>query len=422
MKRLRNLAIIIVALAVVVGITLRAGKSGGGDPIPVKTAKVNRADFVTKLPENGVVQRSRVVTVPTLVAGNIGQITVHAGDAVAAGELLATVQNPTLQANAASSQADYDSAVANIRTAEIDAQNAKVQYQANVQTAKSNLDEARRVYDADEALYASKAVPRNQVDADRAKLLQAQVAYDQAVRQAKLGAVTGYSTDSVQYARANAQKAQIVNSSNQQQLAFTNITSPIDGIVQTVATESGDPLTPLRAGDAVTQGQALFTIAQSDKFIVKAQVDEQDAINVHRGQLADVTGEDFPGVTLRGHVVDISPVAIRSTDATSTARQVLTTIQLDRSPEFLRDGMSVDVDILTARVAGALTVPNDAIVKDNGKPYVFVVRAGAAHKTQVVLGKANDTVTIVKSGLNAGETIVSQKVPGLMDAQAVKAS
>lgn len=420
MKRIRNLIIILAALAVVIGIALVSSKRGPDD-VAVKTFTVKTASFQTKLPENGVVQRPQVVTVPTLVAGNIGHIYARAGEHVAAGQLLATIENPSLESNAASSQADYDSAVANIQTARIQEQNAKVTYQAQVATAKSSLDEARRVYDADAALYASKAIPRNQLDDDKTKLDQAQVQYEQAVRQLHLGAVTGYGTNSVQYAQASAQKAQIMNESNQQQLGFTRITAPFDGVIQTIATQQNDPLTNLREGDAVTAGQALFTIAASDAYIVKAQVDEQDVINVHLGQQANITGEDFPGQTITGRVVSISPVAIRSTDPSSTAKQVLTTIRLDRSPGFLRDGMTVDVDILTTNVAGALVVPAAAIQKDGKTSYVYVVRKGKAAKVTVKTGASNDTQTIVKSGLVPGDVVIAEKNPLVHDGSAVSA-
>ena len=420
MKRIRNLIIILAALAVVIGIALVSSKRGPDD-VAVKTFTVKTASFQTKLPENGVVQRPQVVTVPTLVAGNIGHIYARAGEHVAAGQLLATIENPSLESNAASSQADYDSAVANIQTARIQEQNAKVTYQAQVATAKSSLDEARRVYDADAALYASKAIPRNQLDDDKTKLDQAQVQYEQAVRQLHLGAVTGYGTNSVQYAQASAQKAQIMNESNQQQLGFTRITAPFDGVIQTIATQQNDPLTNLREGDAVTAGQALFTIAASDAYIVKAQVDEQDVINVHLGQQANITGEDFPGQTITGRVVSISPVAIRSTDPSSTAKQVLTTIRLDRSPGFLRDGMTVDVDILTTNVAGALVVPAAAIQKDGKTSYVYVVRKGKAAKVTVKTGASNDTQTIAKSGLVPGDVVIAEKNPLVHDGSAVSA-
>jgi HlyD family secretion protein len=414
MKRLLVLVGILAGIAVVL---LAAKMQSGGDApaAAVRLTTVHRTSFVTKLPENGIVQHPRTATIPTLVAGNLGGVYARPGDYVTAGQLLATVQNPQLESNAASSQADYNQAQASIQTAKTNAQNAQVTYRAAVETAQSNLNEAKRIYDEDVALYAQKAIPRNQLDTDKAKLDQMQVQYDQAVRQLRLGAVTGYSQDSVDIAQATARKMAIVNASNQQQLSFERIVAPFSGIIQTVATQTGDPLTPLHSGDPVTQGQALFTIAEGGNYIVKAQVDEQDIMNVHTGQPAIVSGQDFPGKHISGHVAQIAPVASKSTDASSTAKQVLTTIRLDSSPPFLKDGMTVDVDILTTNIQNALVVPNDAIVTDKGKSYVYAVRNGIAHKVRISTGRANDSETIVLSGIGAGDTIAAQKNPALKD-------
>lgn len=406
MKRTRNLVIIAVVLAAIVlavALTSRHGKPA----LAVSVTTVKRAPFTVKLAETGVVAHPLVETIPTLVAGNLQHVYVKAGDRVAAGELLATIQNATLESTAAGSQADYDSARANIQTARINEQNARVTYVAAVETAKSNLEEARRIYEADVALYKNKAIPRNQVDTDRAKLDQSQVQYDQAVRQLKLGAVTGYGQDSVQYAQAAAQKAQILNTANQQQLSFTRIVAPFSGVIQTAASQTDDPLTPLHAGDAVGQGQMLFTIAQDSDYVVKAQVDEQDIIGVHPGQQANITGEDFPGKTLVGHVALLSPVASKSSDPSSTARQVVTTVRLDRSPPFLRAGMTVDVDILTTNIPRTLLVPTSAIGKDGKRTYVYVLRGNKAAKTYVRTGTANDTQTSIASGLAPGDRVVT---------------
>lgn len=417
-KAARNLIIIVGALVLIVAIALVVGRNQR-NVTTVSVITLKPATFSTKLPESGTVQRPRTATIPSLIAGNLAQINVKPGDHVVAGQLLATVVNPTLESNAAGSQADYNSAVANVSTARINEQNSKVGYQAAVQTAQTNLEEARRIYRADVNLYANKAIPRNQVDADKAKLDQAQVQYDQALRQLQLGAVTGYGQNSVQYAQAAAQKAQILNESNQQQLGFTRIVAPVDGVIQTVATQAGDPLTQLRPGDPITAGQPLLTLAAGGGYIVKAQVDEQDIINVRAGQRVDVTGEDFPGRTLTGHVADIAPVAIKSTDPSSTARQVLTTIRLDESPSFLRDGMTVDVDILTSDVQNALSVPTAAIGKDSKRSYVFVVKNGKLAKTYVRTGPRNDTQTVVRSGLVRGQKVVAALTPLLHDGQSV---
>jgi HlyD family secretion protein len=422
MNRTRNILIVVGALVLIIAFAAIASRRGGSSAIPVQMKKLAYAPFSVKLPENGTVMHPLTVTVPTLIAGNIDRIYVKAGDHVSAGELLATIDNPTVEFDAAGSSADYGNSVANVSSARINEQNSKVTYQAAVDTQKSAYDEARRVYDADVALYNQRAIARSQVDADKAKLDQAKVAYDQAVEQLKLGAVSGYGQNSVQAAEASAQKARILDAQNQQQVAFTRIVAPQSGVIQTVATNPNDPLRPLQNGDAVTNGQALFTLAQGDGFIVRAEVDEQDIINVTQGLRANVTGQDFPGKTIPGHVSAIAPVAQKSTDASSTAKQILTTISLERSPAYLRDGMSADVDILTTDIARAISVPTGSITKDKGKSYVFVVDAGQVKKRQIVPGLAGDTQTLVKSGLAAGDVIVIGSTAGLSDGVKVTAA
>ncbi len=419
MKRVRNLVILLAALAVVVVVAVVASRRSAS-VLAVPTQRITRATFAVKLPENGVVMHPKTATIPTLLTGNIGRIYVKAGDVVAPGQLLATIYDPALEYTAAGSRADAISASANIDTARVQERNARVGYQAQANTAKSSLDLAQQAYDADVTLYANKAIPRQQLDQDKAKLDQARIAYQQAGQQLKLGAVTSYTGDSVQYAIAAAKKAQIINDQNQQQLAFTRITAPFDGEIQTVAAQPNDALRPLQPGDAVTAGQSLFTIAGGGGYIVRAEVDEQDIINVRLGQRANVSGQDFPGETIVGRVAHIAPVATKSTDASSTAKQVLTTIALDSSPSFLKDGMTADVDILTSYVPNAIVVPNGAISKIGSISYVYVVEDGIARKRPISVGKVSDTTTWVRSGLRLGEVIVAQKPAELTDGKRVK--
>jgi HlyD family secretion protein len=405
MKRVRNLIIVVVALALVVG--LAVGLERNRTKTAVTVQRVTLTTFTVKLPESGVLQRPHTETIPALVAGNVARMYARAGDDVSAGQLLATIYNPTLEYSAAGSRADYLSANANVDLARVQERNAKVGYQGQVETAKSNFDEAQRIYDADAELFKNQAIPRQQLDQDKAKLDQAKVAYDQAIAQLKLGAVTSYSGDSIQYAAAAAEKARIIDDQNQQQLAFTRIVAPFDGIIQTVASQTSDALRPIQAGDAVTAGQALFTIAQGHTFIVRTKVDEQDIARVQVGQDALVSGEDFGGATFPGRVVAIAPTAQKSDDPSATTKQVLTVIALQRVAPFMRDGMSADVDILTTVLHDVLTVPNGAIVTGTkGSKNVWVVAAGAVSKRTITVGKSNETSSVVRSGLRPGDSVV----------------
>ncbi|MHB8176898.1 MAG: efflux RND transporter periplasmic adaptor subunit [Vulcanimicrobiaceae bacterium] len=405
MKRFRTLLLILVALAAIVLVAVILGRNHH-NVVPVKLGTVSYRRFIVKLPETGFIEREHVRAIPSLVGGNLEALYVKPGEQVAAGQLLAVVRNTQLESTAAGALADYDSASANIKTARINEQNAKVTYQAAVATARTSLAEARRLYEADRSLYAHKAISQNQLQTDRAKYTQARVAYQQALEQLKLGAVTGYGQNSVQYARAAAKKAAILNGQAQQQLGFTQITAPFSGIILTVLAQPGNPLRSIQVGDPINAGATLFTIARGVSYIVRAKVDEQDISQVHVGQQAIISGEDFAGKKFHGHVTAIAPTAQKSDNPSSTSRQILTTVHLDSTAPFFKDGMAANVDILTTDLAHALVVPDSAIVKKGKKRSVFVVTKGIAKKQPITTGKSNEQLTIVTSGLAAGAQVV----------------
>ena len=310
---------------------------------------------------------------------------------------------------------------------------------ANYVSAATTLREAQRTYAAYRDLYANKAISRDQLDQAEAKYEQAQAAYSQLiksrtvlednVRSAQEGYVQAQAALSaaqvesgggdVAAASAEAARAGSEYAFAKEQADATQIHAPYDGIVLSVATEKSDSVRPLQPGDAVTAGQPLITLAQRQAFVVRTKVDEQDVINVHVGEGAQITGEDFPGRALSGHVVEVSPIAQRSEDSTSTSRTVATTIAIDGSPAFLHDGMSVNVNILTTDLQHAIVVPNEALGRDGGSTYVFIVRNDAAYRQRVSVGLSNEASSVIVSGLRAGDVVVAQSVVGLTDGAAV---
>lgn len=417
--RTRNLLIILGGLVVVVIIAVIMSRfNSSATDVTVQRAKLSR--FVVKLPENGVVQHPSMQTIPALVGGNLEAIYVREGDYVNAGQLLAVINNPQVMSTAAGSAAAYQAAVAGIGQARGVQASTQVQSDAAVATAVSNLSEARRLYQANQNLFDNKAISRDTLDQARAKLDQAQVAYNQAVAQRQLNAVSLGGQSSMAVAQAQAAKAAIDESFAQTQAAQMRIIAPFSGQIQSVAPQPSNALRPIQVGDAVTPGQPLFSIAAGRSYIVRANVDEQDISQVRIGQGALISGQDFGGKTIAGHVASISPTAQKSDDPSSTSRQVPTVIGLDASAPFLKDGMSADVDIYTTDIPNALTVPNSAIINDHGKKYVFVVQNGTAHKRPVTTGLSSEIVTVIRGGISVGDEIVVKPTPDLLDGARVR--
>jgi HlyD family secretion protein len=499
MNRRRNTLIALagVVVIVIVGLVVRRGH----EATAVQERVVHYHDFQTKLPETGVVQLPRTITIPAGVSGNMGPIEVRAGDRVYAGQPLGSIVNAQIASNVRDAEETAASARGKARSvgennAVLPEQNRSnvLQAEANVVAARSQLTqaqqdlaagsqsglgyggttaeeqrltadttldkattdlrEAKRTYDADTYLFEQKGLSRDALMQSQARLEQAQATFDQARRErsilggqltretqvlrdrlrsahdavlqaeAALAAARADAAESkagdLQAAQADAGRAQADLDFAREQAAKMQIAAPFAGIVQSVAAESTDSLRPLQPGDSVTQGQPLFTLAADENFIVRTKVDEQDVAELRLGQRAIVSGEDFGGAKLPGRVVSISPVAQRSDDPANTSRQVLTTIALDRKLPFLRDGMTVDVDIITHDQKHVLAAPTDAIRKDDKGSFILVVRDGRAQRTNVTLGVQNDTDTVITSGLNDGDTIVAEKNSDLAAGTTVK--
>jgi RND family efflux transporter MFP subunit len=489
------------ALFFIVAVALVAAARSRGDALPVSESTVRYTTFVTKLPETGVVQLPRTVTLPAGVTANVGQITVRAGDRVRAGQLLATLVSEQIESNVRDAEENAAAAGGKVESiAEINAalpeqnRSAIVQAEAAVVAARSQLTqaqedlvagsqsglgyggataeeqrlgadttlakaatdlrEAKRIYESDQFLYDNKGVSRDTLLQSQARYQQAEATYEQARSERKiLGGTLARETEvlrdratsaqdglrqaeaALAAARANAAqskagdlmaaradegRAQADLAFARDQAAHLRIVAPFDGIVESVASQTGDSLRPLQPGDPVVLGQALFTLAADDNFIVRTKVDEQDAAGLALGQKAIVSGEDFGGKTLPGHVVAISPIAQRSDDPSNTSRQVVTTIALERRLPFLRDGMTVDVDIVTRDEPHVLVVPTDAVRKDGNASYVFTIADGRAKRADVALGTQNDTQAVVTAGLHAGDVVVADKDPAVAAGASVK--
>lgn len=314
----------------------------------------------------------------------------------------------------------------------------RAQARATLITATATLREAKRLLKAHRALYNQGAISLDQYDQTEAKFEQAQAEYDQArlqrsslnsmlnrsnavladnlrsaqkayaQAQAQLAAARMQSSaGDVAAAQADAARAQSEYNFATHQANALRIRAPYDATVLSVASEKTDPMRPLQAGDAVDIGQPVVTIAANRGFIVRTRVDEQDAINVRVGQRATIAGEDFPHRTLSGRVADISPLAVRSSDNASS-RTVPVTIAIDGAPAFLRDGMSVDVNILTTQLSRAIVVPNQAIAGDSNGDYVYAVRNGNVQRQPVRVGASNDNMSVIEAGLHPGDSILAQ--------------
>ena len=453
-----RIAIIAIAVLAIVGVGILGQR--GPDPTETKTVTVQPRTMTVKLPENGVLSRPQTATIAASSAGNILHIYAREGQKVKSGELLMKLDDRQIAMTVASDRAAVAQAQASLTASQARLQadiNAKqegqisgglgassigvsgaaqlVQSENALEAAKLNLQTAKDTYDADKELYRINGVARQVLNKDKAayeealaNVRAAQQQYDllkQQLRDTGGQLDSQIQADRVAVGSANAQleSANAALSLHQSNLADTEVRAPYDGVIQQLGTVTS-PTTgtaQLAAGDAITPGQVLYTIAGAGPMVVKAQVDEQDIINVNLGQRANITGEDFPGHTLTGSVSNIAAMVVQVNQAGNSAKNVETTIALDRDYPFLRAGMSCDVDIITGEAKDVLVVPLSAIVDEShDKHFVYVIRSGKAVRVRVHKGLASDTEAVITSGLSRGDAVATTNVTKLKDGARVK--
>jgi RND family efflux transporter MFP subunit len=450
-----RIVIIVGALLLLIGIGV-AGRHGP-DAIETKTVVVKPTTLTVKLPENGVLSRPQTTTIAATASGNILEIFAKESARVRKGDLLMKLDDRQIATSVATDRATVAEAAATLTSAQARLQadiNAKsegqisgglgassiglsgasqlVQAEQTLTSSRLNLQTAKETYLADQELYKINGLPRQQLDKDKAAYdeavanqVAAQQQYDllkQQLRETGGQLDTQITADRSSVASAEAQLAS-ANASlslHTNDLANTEVRAPFDGVIQQIGTASGS--TPLAPGDAVSPGELLFTIAAAGPMVVKAQVDEQDIINVKPGQRAVITGEDFPGRSLPGTVSNVAAVVVQVSQAGNSAKNVETTISLQRDYPFLRAGMSCDVDIITAEAKNVLVVPLAAVIDDGAKHFVYVVKQNKASKIQVDKGLASDTDVVITRGVKSGDVVATTNVKDLKDGATVKAA
>lgn len=177
----------------------------------------------------------------------------------------------------------------------------------------------------------------------------------------------------------------------------------------TVLTRNAEP------GDLVQPGRVLFTIALNGNTEILVPLDEKNLPLLSLRQTAQVIADAYPDDPFPADISFIAP-AVDPQRGTVDVR-----LTVDPVPEFVRQDMTVSVNIETGRREQTLVVPNDALIDVRGNTaQVFAVRDGRVRRTEVNLGLRGLAMSEVLSGLNAGDTVLADATAPLTDGSRVR--
>jgi multidrug efflux pump subunit AcrA (membrane-fusion protein) len=331
---------------------------------------------------------------------------VHRGDHVKQGQLVAELENRDLVAAATEAKTGIDVAESNLRAAEGSTiPEAMVKAQTDLEAARQARDSAKKVLDSREQLFKDGALAARQVDESRLAYVQAQGQYQAAEEHLKTLQGVGKEEQS-KGAAAQVQTAKAHYESQQAQVAYSQVLSPIAGVVAD---------RPLNEGDIAGPGMPLLTVMDVSRVVARVNVPQGDAPFVKAGQTAIITQSDNLE-QIEGKVSVVSP----STDPNTTTVQVW--VQIPNNDERLKPGTSVHAAIVTEEYKAASIVPAAAILpgEEGGTAVLTVTADSIAHTRAVKVGVRQGNQVQILSGVNPGDEVVVVGGLGVDDKTKVK--
>ena len=385
--------VIVVALVLVVGVVV-AFSHGSSKIDPSKLAKVEKGDLAKSVVATGKVEPITKVEVKSKASGIVKKLYVEYGDKVKKNQLLAQLDKEEITAQVEQARAGLAGAEANLSSAEADHERAKVDAESpDVPLLKKAYDRAAQMQKdgvvSDSALDdAEKAykLAVNKRDVARAQLqvLQAKIAQSQA-----------------EVARDKANLAQL-----EEQLSYTDIVSPIDGIVLSRDVEVGDAVSSILVlGSSAT---LVMTIGDTSQVYVKGKVDESDIGRVYLGQPSRIKVESFKDKTFNGKVTKISPMGVEKDNVTTFEVRV----SIDNPGGELKAEMTANAEIILDEHKSVLQIPEGAIIYDKDRNASVQIPDPKAkdgqRKVAINIGISNGAKTEVLKGLNEGDQVILQ--------------
>ena len=375
-------------------------------PAPVQVTAVTQATIRRIVSGDGALFPLDQANVMSKIAAPVQKFYVDRGDHVKQGQLLAVLENRDLIAAAAESRGAVEQAESNLRATEgATVPEAVVKAQTDLESASEARDNAKKVLDSREQLFKQGALAQRQVDESRVAFSQADSQFRAAQEHLKT-LQTVSKEEQVKGAAAQVQSAKAHLDSQETQVAYSRVVSPISGIIAD---------RPLSAGEMANPGTPLLTVMDISRVVARINVPQAEAPTVKVGQTATLSQPDSKD-EVEGKVTVVSPAA----DPNTTTVQVW--IQIDNPGERLKPGMAMHAAIATEVYKAATVVPVAAILpgEEGGTAVLAVSSDNIAHKRTVKLGVREGNQVQILSGANPGEEVVTVGGLGLDDKAKVK--
>ena len=361
---------------------------------PNKIAKVTRGDVARSVVATGKITPITQVEVKSKASGIVQQLFVDINSVVHKGQSLAQLDQQEISDQVAAQRAQLAAQQANVANFEA----ALVQDKVNA--AAPDLPMYKVTLDRNTEMVKEGLVPQQNLDNANRDYLAALTKRDAAHAQI---AVDGAK---LKQAQAQVQQNEASLKQLEEQLGYTTIVAPMDGVVLSRDVEIGDAVSSILVlGSTAT---LVMTVGDTTEVYVKGKVDEADIAHVYLGQPARIKVESFRDRYFQGKVTKISPMGVEKDNVTTFEVRV----SINNPGGELKAQMTANAEILLDEHKGVLTVPENAVFYDAQKnasvQFPDKSQKEGFRKVPVKVGLSNGSVTEIVGGLKEGDSVVLQ--------------
>lgn len=471
MKIKKKLVVAIGAtlIVLVMGMSLLGIQNKGpvliGDPQGqlVNVEKAIEADIQTKISATGMVKADKNETVLAELNTQVEKINVEVGDFVKKGDVLLTYEQETkenlqrdlekldlqiqsskillnqMQSASKQSVMGAETAVANAEKNILDLEDSIKSIETSLEISKKSLEKAQNNYDVTKQLHSEGLAAKTELDdaeqallnakdqvnsletkiqstkksLETAKMQQESAQYDLDVLLNKVEDQTKLENIAVkqnEIASLTLQKQALLE---QLEKAAVNVIAPMDGVISEVKVQDGSYVAP---------GAELVKIINPDQLVVKAEISPYYAAQLETGLKVAVKYNGSTTVETEGTVSMVSPVAVQKSaqDKSATSTAIPVEVALDSS-KGLKEGLTVDLKIITSDVKDVIAVPLLATMTDKeDNNYLFVVGEDGKLSKRMVKQGAADNQYVQVSDLEVGDIVVTNPTEALEDGMSVR--
>jgi multidrug resistance efflux pump len=339
------------------------------------------------------------------VSGYLEKIFVEMGDSVRQGQVIAQIDRAEfvqkvreVEAKVAQAKASADEIEAGTRSEDVR------QAEEAVKQAQSRYDNAKAQRERMEALFKKQIISKKDFDnADtECAVCDAQLSSSQErLKQLKEGARQEVKEGS----RARLKEMEAILAQEQIRLQNTQIVAPFAGEIIRRYVDGGS---------LVSSSTPVVTLIHLETLKVVANVLEKDVGLVKPGMKAKILTEAYPEKPFEGTVVRINKALDLAT------RTLQAEINIPNPGHLLKPGMFAKVEMILKEKPDALTVPKDAVLREEGKEFVFVVEGNQALRKRVVTGIERESLIEIIEGMKEEDKVVIRGQESLRDRSTIR--